>query len=245
MLKNKKLLIIASTLFAITEIVLSVIIQKSHGDVNRYVSYFSVCLACLFAVLFIEDTWKYRMTQLALIMTVLADYFLVMMADLQQFPAMVFFSVAQLAYFNRIFVTSDRRLERICHVAVRCCTVVFALALTLIVLGRKADAVSIVSMFYFANLVSNIIFSFVQFKKNYLLAIGLLLFSCCDILIGFSFLENYIEIKPGSLAYKLAHPGGNFAWMFYVPSQTFIALSLLPERLKKIKASHRVMEATQ
>lgn len=245
MLKNKKILIIASTLFVIFEIVLSVTIQKSHGEINRYASYFSVCLACLFAALFIENTWKYKMTQLALIMTVLADYFLVMMADLQQFPAMIFFSVAQLAYFNRIFVSSDRRLERICHVAVRCSAVVFTLALTLIVLGRKADAVSIVSMFYFANLVSNIIFSFVQFKKNYLLAIGLLLFSCCDILIGFSFLENYIEIKPGTLAYKLAHPGGNFAWMFYVPSQTFIALSLLPERLRNIKASQRVMDISK
>lgn len=242
MLKNKKILISASTLFTIVEIILSIMIQKAEGDVNRYASYLSVCIACLFAVLFIENTWKYKTTQLALIMTVLADYFLVMMDELQQFPAMIFFSVAQLAYFNRILLASDSRLERMCHLVVRCGAVIFTLALTLTVLGRKADAVSIVSMFYFANLVTNIIFSFVQFKKNFLLAIGLLLFACCDILVGFSCIEAYIELTPGTFAHKLAHPGGNFAWMFYVPSQTLIALSLLPERLKNINASRRVME---
>ena len=236
-MKNKKLIIILSAVFIIAETVLSVLVHKATGEANRYVSYLCVVLACLFAALFAEKTKEYFFTQIALVMTVLADYFLVMLPEIRQFPAMVFFSVAQLAYFSRIYVSTESRRTRMFHFAVRLEVVIFAIILTFIVLRHTVDEVSVISMFYFANLVINIVFAFVQFKRNYLLAIGLLLFACCDVLIGFSFLGNYLEIAPGSFAYKLAHPGMNLAWVFYVPSQTLLALSLMPDRLKKISSS--------
>ena len=232
MLKNKKFLAALSLLFVAIEIVLSVLIQKLPGEANKYVSYASVALACLFLVLFAERSWEYLFTQVAMVMTLCADYFLVLPEKIEQFPAMIFFSVAQLAYFMRLYATTEKKGTKIFHVVFRLEFSIFAVILTFIVLRHLVDPVSVVSMFYFANLIVNIIFAFSQFKKNYLFAIGLLLFSCCDLLIGFSFLENYLEIEPGSIAYKLAHPGCNLAWMFYVPSQTLIALSLLPKRLR-------------
>ena len=237
LLKNKKYIIFLSALFIVAEIVLSVLIHKIHGEVNTIVSYAAVVFACLFAVLFAERTKVYFFTQAALVMTVLADYFLVILPEIKQFPAMVFFSIAQIAYFARIYVSTEKKRMRVFHCVLRLEVVVFAVILTFIVLRHMIDAVSVISMFYFANLIVNIIFAFAQFKKNYLLAVGLLLFACCDVLIGFSFLGNYLEIAPGSFAYKLAHPGMNLAWVFYVPSQTLLALSLMPDRLKKISSS--------
>lgn len=231
-LKNKKLLIALSVVFAVAEIVFTVLVQKVSGDTNRYVSYGSVVLACLFCAIFAEKTWIYIFTQVALIMTLFADYFLVVLTEIQQFPAMVFFSVAQIAYFARLYVSTDKEKPRRLHIIVRAVAIILAVVITLIVLGKRVDAVSVVSMFYFANLLVNVIFAFAQFNKNYLFAIGLLLFACCDILVGFSCIEAYIELTPGTFAHKLAHPGCNLAWMFYVPSQTLIVLSLLPRRLK-------------
>lgn len=233
--RKKIVLIVASLFFVIAETTLAVLVQKIGGDANRIISYSSIVLACLFLSLFAERTWEYLFTQAALIMTLCADYFLVLLTDIKQFPAMIFFSVAQIAYFVRIYLSTDNKKVRIAHVAARTSIVILAIAITFIVLGKKADTVSVVSMFYFANLLVNIVFAMLQIRKNYILAIGLVLFACCDVLIGLSCIECYLEIVPGTFVYRLAHPGYNLAWMFYIPSQMLIALSLLPQKLKKLK----------
>ena len=58
-LKNKKLLIAVSAVFTVAEIVFAVLVQKVSGDANRYVSYGSVVLACLFCAIFAEKSWIY------------------------------------------------------------------------------------------------------------------------------------------------------------------------------------------
>ena len=45
--------------------------------------------------------------------------------------------------------------------------------------------------------------------------------------------NEYIAIPKESFLWTLLHPGFDLAWAFYVPSQTLIALSLLPDRIKK------------
>jgi len=231
--KKKILLVIASVSFILIELVLAIMIQTVLGDINKYICYASVVTACLFFLLFAERTWVYALTQLALVMTVCADFFLVLIPDMRQVTAMVFFSIAQLAYFMRLYFSEGSRKIKKIHLFCRAGTLVTALIITAVVLGKHADMLSFISMFYFANLFVNIVFAFARFKTNYLFAIGLLLFACCDLLIGFSFLEDYLEISSTSLIYRLAHPGFNFAWVFYVPSQAFIAMSLLPKKVKK------------
>lgn len=233
LIKNKKILIFLSIIFVATEISLSYFVHKGPGNIIPWVSYATVVIACLFMLLFAEFSWEYVLTQVALLMTVSADYFLVVIPEIEQFTAMVFFSVVQICYFTRLFISAKSKIERIAHIIIRLELVIFAIVLTNIILRHLTDEVSLISMFYYANLIVNIIFAVKQFKNNYLLAIGLVLFACCDAFIGFSFLGNYLEIVPGSILYKLAHPGVNLAWAFYVPSQTLIALSLLPKRLKK------------
>ena len=232
LIKNKKILIILSVLFVITETFLSYFIHKGPNDIVPQIKHATVVIACLFMLFFAERSWEYVLTQTALIMTVSADYFLIVLPEIEQFTAMVFFSIVQICYFTRLFISAESKTERIAHIIIRIELSAFAIVLTNIVLRHLTDAVSLISMFYFANLIVNIVFAMKQFKSNYLLAIGLVCFSCCDALIGFSFLGDYIEIAPGSLIYKLANPGYNYAWMFYVPSQMLLALSLLPKRVK-------------
>jgi len=226
MIKNKKLLICAVSAFAMVEAVLGVLLHTSSGNWGARFSFASIVLACLFCTIFAERSWAYLLTQLALVCTVCADYFLIIAPVRQQLPAMIFFSVTQLSYFMRLYLYDENKPRRVWHVASRAAVSVLAVILTFAVLGSAADAVAVISMFYYANLIINIIFAFAEFRKNSIFAIGLLLFAFCDALIGFAFLDGYLAIPADSVIYKIVYPGFDLAWAFYLPSQALLSVSL-------------------
>ena len=226
MIKNKKLLSASIGAFFAVEIALGILLHTSSGDRVRWFSFASVVLACLFCTVFAERSRAYLFTQLALVCTVCADYFLIITPERQQLPAMIFFSVAQLSYFMRLYIYDENKPRRVWHVASRAAVSVLAVILTFAVLGSSADAVAVISMFYYANLIINIIFAFAEFRKNSIFAIGLLLFAFCDALIGFAFLDGYLAIPADSVIYKIVYPGFDLAWAFYLPSQALLSVSL-------------------
>ncbi len=232
MVKSRPILILSTVLFGAVEVLLGIFLQVSSGWRVIAFSYAAVALACLFCLLFVERSADYYLTQTALLFTVFADYFLVVASPIRQLPAMLFFSVTQLAYFGRIYLADDNGRRKRLHLILRAASVTAVTAVTVLVLGRKADAVALVSMFYYANLVLNLVFAFADFRKHVLLALGLLLFLGCDTFIGLAFLDIYFDIPADSLLYDVLYPGFDPAWAFYVPSQTLLAASLLPKRLK-------------
>ena len=234
MIKNKRLLICAVSAFAMAEAAFGILLHTSSGDLTRWFSFASIVLACLFCTIFAERSWAYLLTQIALVCTVCADYFLIITPVRQQLPAMIFFSVTQLSYFMRLYLYDENKLRRTWHIYVRAAVSALAIILTFAVLGDSVDAVAVISMFYYANLITNIVFAFAEFKKNSIFAIGLLLFACCDALIGLAFLDGYLAIPADSIIYKIIHPGFDLAWAFYLPSQALLSISLLPKRWKAI-----------
>ena len=71
----------------------------------------------------------------------------------------------------------------------------------------------------------NVIFAYVK-ETPKLFAIGLTLFILCDTIIGLENLESYISLSSDSLIYKMINVGFNLAWVFYLPSQVLIALTI-------------------
>ena len=232
MIKNKKLLVILSATFLTVEAVLGVLLQTSQHLTPINLRYTAVVLACLFFILFAEKSLSFLFTMLALLCTVGADYFLVYSEEMQQLLAMLFFSVTQLAYFLRLYFEDKSKTRRLVHLIVRIALSLVAIGVTLTVLKSNADGVAVVSMFYYVNLILNIIFAFVEFEKPGVFAIGLLLFALCDTVIGLSLINTYLPISEESFIYKLINPGFDLAWAFYLPSQALLAVSLLPRRLK-------------
>lgn len=212
--------------FLITELTLGILLQTLSGTAVTVCSYAAVLLACAFSFLFFSKTPTYYFTQAALLATVFADYFLVVKGAEQKLVAMLFFSVTQLCYFGRIYITDSLKKRRTLHIFLRVLLPLLTVLVTLLVLGQNADAVAAVSMFYFANLILNVIFAFALGEKPPLLAVGLLLFAFCDVFVGLSLIESYLPLAEGSLLWHLAHPGFNLAWIFYVPSQALLTLSL-------------------
>ena len=232
MLNKTKALYPTVAIFAAVELILGIFVQTTSGDTCTAVSYAVVVLACLFCTLFAERTRRYAFTQLALVMTVCADLFLVVIKPIYMECAMCFFSVAQLAYAARIHLElGSPRMRRI-HLAVRLATALVAVVAVLLVLGDGADFLATITIFYFLNLVENAVFAFLNVRCGWVLPVGLLLFIGCDLFVGFANLDIYFEIERGTFLYKLAHPGFNAAWVFYVPSQALLALSLI-KRMKR------------
>ncbi len=223
---------ISAAAFIAAETVLAVLVQTVGGRANSIISFCAVALAFLFASLFPQRRATYLLTQAALLFTVLSDLFLVVVDPPKRLLAMIFFSVVQIAYFLRIMLECEEKRLRNIHLSVRLALLAVMLVATFAVLGGGADALAVVSVLYFTNLVLNAVFAFISFGRAPLLAVGLLLFVLCDVFVGFSMLDGYLPVVEGTLAYALAHPGFNAAWLFYVPAQTLLALSAIKRQEK-------------
>ena len=77
---------------------------------------------------------------------------------------------------------------------------------------------------YFANLLINAIFAFAD-EGISCFSLGLFCFILCDVFVGLSMLHPYLPLTEGTLLYRMAHPGINMAWVFYIPTLTLLGAS--------------------
>ena len=135
-------------------------------------AYSSVVLAFLMNWFFFKPKARNISTVTALLFTLGADFFLVVLNENYTF-AMVLFSVAQLAYAARIYFESGDTLRRV-TLFVRGGTAVLSVLLPLVILGDGADALAVISVFYFGQLILNCTFAFINSRRGGLiLPIGL------------------------------------------------------------------------
>lgn len=232
---NKKLLAF-SIIFLFVELVLFVLIFAIHGRANDWISFSSIVTVFIFSLFLICKNKNVILTQIALLTTSIADLFLIIVQPRQQLMAMIFFSVTQICYFIRLLLNAKNKTEKIVHISVRAGLTAIVFAVTAIVLKEKTDALSMVSMFYFTNLILNVIFAFVQIKRSILFPIGLLFFMICDIFIGLQCaIGVYIDVPENNILYQIAFSPFNWAWLFYVPAQILIVLSLIINNKNHIK----------
>ena len=230
--KSPPFWITVTALYVCVQTALGIALQVSDGRVINTCQFGAIILACLCCAVLAERSREYAFTQIALVCTVCADYFLVWSQPIKQLPAMLFFLCAQTAYAARLYLLAgktERRVQLISRVAL-CAAIV---GVTLVVLGQNADALAIVSMLYYAQLTLNVVFAFAKFRSRAVLAIGFLLFLLCDTVIGLDLINGYLPIPPDALLYKIIRPGFNLAWVFYLPSQVLLSLSLLTNKFKK------------
>ena len=226
-IKNKFLRVAVVILFVAVEMTLGVLLQTAPGRTADVCRLGSVILCCLFCLLFMSRSRAYLLTQLAMICTVCADYLLVWVQPRAQLPAMLFFLVVQFSYATRLSCSDPLRPRR----RVQWCTVVVlgtvVLLFTRLILGPNTDTLAQVSMLYYTVLVANVLFATIRIRSNPLLAIGLVLFLCCDTVIGLHMMGGYLPMRTDYALYRAVRPGFDLAWAFYLPSQVFITLSLI------------------
>lgn len=230
LLKNKKLLIAALTVFAAVQLV---IVYFMYNAMFSLFSYICVISSCLFCAVVSDGSRSWLFTQLGLVGTVGADFFLVfILPDQKRVPGLIFFCMAQIAYFLRIYFEDQNRLRRKIHLALRGVASVAALIVTPVVLGSRMDAVALISVFYYANLICNVVFSFVNFRQSGVFAIALLAFILSDTLLGFQSLSSYFLIPRGSFIFYAVQVGKSIFYPLYILSQVLIPVSVASRRLK-------------
>lgn len=223
---NKKLKLISLSIFIALEICLWILVLATSGDLNRYLSFSSILLAFIFSLMFLSFKDKTYLTQFALFFTVVADVFLVLINPQNQALAMTSFSIVQILYLIRILLETKNKKINLINLIVRVVLICIVEIITIIVVKDKVDYVCLISMFYYTNLILNLIFAFINLKKSPLLAIGLVFFLLCDTFVGLSSaIDVYITVSHTSWLYKLVFADFNFIWFFYIPSQTLLALS--------------------
>ena len=226
MIKNKKIFTAVLLSFFAIELVLFFLVQLTSEKAWAICAYSSVVLACLFMLTSISLSKNYVYTQLALTFTICADWFLVVLDPIKELPAMIFFSFVQMCYFLRLYNNHETDKQRTVHLTCRLCISMLAILASFVILGSSADALTAVSLFYYGNLILNVIVAFTQTKKSVLLPIGLLLFLLCDTVVGLNAMTDYVFTQSANKIYNALFGTINWSWVFYLPSQVLIALSL-------------------
>ena len=215
-------------IFLLIQTILFVLVFTTQGIVNKVSSFLCVVVPFTFSLTFISKDLDKVYTQVALFCTVMADLFLVVLEPQIRSLAMTFFFITQLCYSLRILRFYNKKIA---FMIVYILAIVVVIIITIIVLKDRVDYLSVISMLYYTLLVCNVIFSCIKFKLFPLLAVGLILFLCCDTLIGLSeAIGSYIFVSQSSFLYIISHTSFNLAWLFYIPSQTLLALSLTKKK---------------
>ena len=236
MLNSKKSYLVATVIFAVAQIILSIFIQKTTGTTYGILTVGAIALCFLFVLINYDRSFVSKITIFAMSMTLIADFFLSGLVNFEgtQIIAMCFFCIVQGCYFIRVF-HNQTRLQRLIHLIVKVLATITALILTIIVLGENTNALALIAVFYFSQLIVNIIYAFIQIKISVLLPIGLLLFAFCDIFIGLDVLSTMMTIPDGSIIDQINNIGVNLAWVFYLPSQALLAISVKGKLILKRK----------
>jgi hypothetical protein len=206
------------------------------GGMFSVFSYVYIICACIFCSLFKEKAKDYIFTQLGLIGTLGADFFLVLLPHQERLPGMIFFSAVQIFYFLRLYFLDESKKRRTVHLVLRIILSVGIVAVTLSVLGLNADPVAVLSMFYYVNLALNLIFAFLDFENNSVFAIGLLCFIISDTVIGIRNLDSYIGAQPivEEVVEHIKRSKIDLIYGFYLPSQALIAMAPANKLFKKL-----------
>lgn len=228
LLKEKNAKFYASIIFILIELFLFIIIHTASGTINHVCSFSSILIAFIFALIFAKKNSVGIITITALLFTSISDLMLCGLFDITKLQTLsvVVFLIAQICYFTRILITQKNKTITITHIAVRTSLTVLAIIVTLLVLKENSNALAILSVVYYINLIVNVIFSGINVKNEPLFFIGLILFALCDFFVGIEFLGGFIDITNAKFINFLIEIPFNMAWLFYLPSQTVLSLQI-------------------
>jgi len=192
------------------------------------IAYSSIACCCIVGVLtFILSKNRVNFWfAVGLLFTLLSDTFLVLLQS-QQTLAMFLFSVTQISYFMVLYNINKNKTQLILNLTLRAGLFIALCSVAWIILGSAFSLLVLISLFYFSNLLFNLIFSGVNIKKCPLLFCGLLLFLMCDILIGLQVLTSIINVPAIANILSVLNSHFDLAWVFYIPSQLLITLSAI------------------
>ena len=215
-----KLSKLATAVFLLIELIFYWFIMTGSGQVVMWSCFSSIVVCFLYALMQVKDGNRWLIAGLGF--TMCADFFLVLCPESYRLWGMVSFSVVQILYAINLHLKNRNKWL----LMVRLFLIIAIEVITFVILEGKPDALAVVSVCYYANLVMNIVVAFTRFRDNKLLPVGLVLFVLCDTVIGLQMVCNvYLPVTHDSVIYRILFGEFFWSWFFYLPSQVLIALS--------------------
>ena len=237
MLNFKKIDYIVISVFILLEIALylsflfidkGIFVTRIESSTLKYAS-ISLCLAFSLYCLIRKRKKVNCFIPIALVFTLISDYFLLFNTNQNLYVyGLITFIITQLIYFAFILYLRKSKLELLINLLVRFLLTIAALVVAFYL--NYSDVLTILALVYFAELLSNFLYStfLIKLHKEYLIfLLGLFLFIGCDINVGL----NNVHLFEG-IDYSLV----NFLmWVFYLPSQVLLSLTNFITQEKSIK----------
>ncbi len=234
-------------IFVACESILFYMIHIDHTATEISLRYLTIQIAAVFAwLLIIGELIKAKesknsiakvifnlkngnLLRLAALCTLGADFFLVASPTTDKMKGMIFFTGTQIFIFLHLYLREESKKRRTANLCTRIVASALLVVITLFVLGENADSLAIISIVYYANLLTSMVFSPFDKRGGKLLCLGLILFALCDINVGLWVLNDMYTggFPEGSFLHSLLYSGVDLVWIFYIPSQMLIPLSLL------------------
>lgn len=198
----------------------------AHAADTTWIKFAAVALCFVVSFAYLREgvSFPNLLINTALLLTLAADVFLLVLNREHQTGILLFIAV-QALYFGYLLHISKpcgkRRLTAL--LLARLPVLAGASAL----LFWTADAVIITAAVYILMSVCNIINCFVK-PKAYLLGAGLILLLLCDLSVGIYNMRNFVSFPVPEPLCAFSEIG---MWLFYLPSQVCVALNNL--KLKK------------
>ncbi|MBQ3234773.1 MAG: hypothetical protein IJA97_01270 [Clostridia bacterium] len=230
-IKSEKVKNAVALSFTLIMAVLWVIIVFVSG--NKYLTYASVLTCAIFALINFSKEKSVVFQILAFAFTLVADFFLMILEGSYKTVAMSTFLIAQIFYALKILLYARSKAEKRLQIVLRGTLSVIGGLAVFIVLRENTEALFVISVIYYINLILSAVFAYIHFDKGCeqkLTAIGLTLFALCDITIGFDFLIDIFSLGKTSVLYKINHLKISLVHVFYYPSQTLLSLSVLKSK---------------
>ena len=177
-MKTRKLLLgLSATIFVAYECFLYYLIHFKKADPNYILAYRTIIVATIFAfatllikcltarscgekisrILFnLRDG---NLIRIAMVFTLIADYFLVVVTEDKSLTGVSVFLGTQLFIFLHILMNDSERASRRRHIITRLIAIPLMIALSYLILDGEPDTLAIVSMIYYANLLTSILFA--------------------------------------------------------------------------------------
>ena len=193
------------------------------------VAYCSILLCFATSILLLQKNKHSILQFVALLTTACADFLLILKGGSNKDLAMCFFVITQLAYGLRTLYMSGGKKEVAINIATR---VFLSIVLVVAALSLVVDppAFVILSMIYFANLVTNVLFALLHFNQNKVLALGLLLFICCDVFVGLHEMIDIFSWGEEHFVSKMFDANISLHSIFYHPSQVLLSVSAINKK---------------
>lgn len=220
-----KIVLVLITMFYLSYLYID-LFNHRYFQLSDYIKYICIILCFVLSLLIRNssfDEHDVKLLQIGLFLTVIADFFLLILNDHYAVGVSIF-TVAQVTYSIRYNVKNKRSTIKNYIVIFGTVFLVYAIINRFV----KMDLILPISLCYGICLIVNVHKSIVIFKQNLypkpngaMIAFGMVLFLLCDMNVALYNIFKYASQTDG-IMYRISSVS---MWLYYLPSQVLLALS--------------------